>query len=127
MRMGCVMRRMVVAVALIGLLVSPLTVQAQGPMVHVVQAGENLFRIGLRYGVTAQQIAAANRLASVTQVYAGQRLVIPADGAASAPVYSSAATAQAYHAVSAGDTLYSLAWRYGVSVQALAAANNLTT
>ena len=49
---------------------------AQGPIVHVVQRGENLFRIGLRYGVTVDTLAAANNLSNPRHIYAGQRLVI---------------------------------------------------
>lgn len=44
---------------------------------HVVQAGENLFRIGLRYGVSVPMLAAANGIADYSRVYAGQVLVIP--------------------------------------------------
>jgi len=44
---------------------------------HVVQFGENLFRIGLRYGVNWLQIAAANGLGYPYTIYAGQVLVIP--------------------------------------------------
>jgi LysM repeat protein len=102
-----------------------MTVQAVGPIVHVVQPGENLFRIGLRYGVTPQQIALANGLKDVTQIYVGQRLVIPAAGAAAAPVYSSASIAQAYHVVASGENLFRIGLRYGVSAQALASANDL--
>lgn len=46
-------------------------------VVHVVQAGENLFRIGLRYGTTVDAIVAANQLANRDVIYAGQQLVIP--------------------------------------------------
>jgi LysM repeat protein len=51
-----------------------------GDTTHVVQPGENLFRIGLRYGVTAQALALANGLPNVSMVYVGQRLTIPTTG-----------------------------------------------
>ena len=56
--------------------------------IHVVQSGENLFRIALRYGVTVEAIAAANRLGSTTLIFVGQQLSIPAaaNSAAGAPV-----------------------------------------
>jgi len=114
-----------VMLALMGWLIGPMAAHAEGPIVHVVQPGENLFRIGLRYGVTAQQIASANGLKNVAQIYAGQRLVIPAAGAATAPAYSPASTAQSYHVVASGENLFRIALRYGLSVQAMAAANNL--
>ena len=121
-----VWRRIVVVLALMGSWVNPLIARADGPIVYVVQSGENLFRIGLRYGLTAQQIASANHLGNVSQVYAGQRLTIPSAGAASAPAYSPASTAQSYHVVGSGENLFRVALRYGLSVQGLAAANNIT-
>ncbi len=120
------LRRIVTLWALISLLANPLVARADGPIVYVVQPGENLFRIGLRYGLTAQQIASANHLGNVSQVYAGQRLTIPSVGAASAPAYSPASTARSYHVIGSGENLFRVALRYGVSVQALAAANNIT-
>ncbi len=55
--------------------------------VHVVQRGENLFRIALHYGTTVQALALANNLSSISLIYVGQRLVIPSGGSASpAPV-----------------------------------------
>jgi murein DD-endopeptidase MepM/ murein hydrolase activator NlpD len=44
---------------------------------HTVRRGENLYRIGLRYGVPAAEIARANRIRDVTQVSVGTRLWIP--------------------------------------------------
>ncbi len=55
-----------------------------GATTHTVQPGENLYRIGLRYGVTAQSLAWANGLANVNMVYVGQTLVVPAAGSAPA-------------------------------------------
>lgn len=58
------------------------TEQACGPnVVHVVAAGENLFRISLRYGTTMSAIANANGIANIHRIYAGQRLLIPCAGA----------------------------------------------
>jgi len=44
---------------------------------HVVQPGENLYRIGLRYGVSWPKIAAANGLVYPYRIYVGQTLIIP--------------------------------------------------
>jgi LysM repeat protein len=59
-----------------GVVVSP-PQTGTGERIHVVQVGENLFRIGLRYGVTADQIAQYNNLANVHRIYVGQELRIP--------------------------------------------------
>jgi LysM repeat protein len=55
--------------------------QDGGPVIHVVQQGENLFRIAIRYGTTIDAIAAANGIVDVTRIYVGQRLIIPAGSA----------------------------------------------
>ena len=49
-----------------------------GPgVIHHVGQGENLYRIGLRYGVPAKEIARANGIRDVTNLRVGQRLYIP--------------------------------------------------
>ena len=53
--------------------------------VHIVRAGENLYRIGKRYGVSARQIQQANGIADVTSLQVGQRLRIPAAGRSRRP------------------------------------------
>ncbi len=44
---------------------------------HVVQPGENLFRIALRYGVNMWDIARLNNILNLRLIYAGQVLLIP--------------------------------------------------
>ena len=44
---------------------------------HVVVAGENLFRIALRYGMTWPKLAAVNHLFNPNLIFAGMRLAIP--------------------------------------------------
>ncbi|MGH2537579.1 MAG: LysM peptidoglycan-binding domain-containing protein [Candidatus Promineifilaceae bacterium] len=44
---------------------------------HVVQPGESLFRLSLRYGIAWMRIAQANEIASPYVIYPGQTLVIP--------------------------------------------------
>ncbi|MBL8045795.1 MAG: LysM peptidoglycan-binding domain-containing protein [Anaerolineales bacterium] len=113
-------------------------VQAQSQTVHTVQPGENLFRIGLRYGVSWQNIMAANGLSSI-YIYVGQRLIIPGTvqnvaatplpapptlGAPTAPPVVIQPAPQTY-TVRTGDTAWNIASRYGTTVSALAVANNL--
>jgi LysM repeat protein len=91
-------------------------------IVHVVQPGENLYRIALRYGVTVDAIAQANGLADTGHIYVGQRLVIPGGNNPSAPPASSS---DGVHIVQPGENLYRIALRYGKTVQALAVANSI--
>jgi LysM repeat protein len=44
---------------------------------HVVQSGENLYRISLQYGVSMYAIAQANNILNLNLIYAGQTLCIP--------------------------------------------------
>lgn len=53
--------------------------------IHVVQAGEMLLRIALRYGVDAWTIARANGITNLNHIYVGQRLVIPGTAPPPAP------------------------------------------
>jgi LysM repeat protein len=138
-------RQMLVFLVLIALL-WPVAVQAapsaegtaQSQTVHVVQPGENLFRISLRYGTTVDAIMAANGLTSPDMVYVGQSLRIPGEGAPASSNSSSSTNspssntvgtlpAGGTHTVGWGDTLTNIARRYGVSVDALVRANQLSS
>lgn len=95
---------------------------------HVVQPGEGLYRIALQYGVTVDDLMAANGLSNPDQIYAGQVLVIP--GAQAAPPVTSAPAATggpvgAIHVVQPGETLFRISQQYGIPVSALSAANGL--
>lgn len=94
-----------------------------GPIVHIVQPGENLFRIALRYGTTVDAIARANNVANPWYIYVGQRLIIPGTDGGTPPPGSPGKT----YVVQPGDTLYSIAVRFNTTVQALVVANNLSS
>lgn len=99
-----------------------------GQVVHVVQPGENVYRISLKYGVTIADIQQANNLANVNLIFVGQQLIIPAPGttpsATPAPAPTAPAASTTYTVV-AGDTLSNIARKYGVTYQAIAVANNM--
>lgn len=44
---------------------------------HIVQPGDNLYRIALSYGLTYPQLQQGNCMGSSTTIYAGQRLWVP--------------------------------------------------
>lgn len=50
---------------------------AAGEQTHVVQPGENLFRIALRYGLTVAELAQYNGIANPNQIEVGQVIRIP--------------------------------------------------
>jgi N-acetylmuramoyl-L-alanine amidase len=107
---------------------------------HVIAPGESLSAIAAADGLTVDQLAAANGLSSDSQLTAGATLAIPpqtgdaaatgtpatsTESTAAMPASSSAPASGGGYVVQPGDTLSAIAARYGVSVDALAAANGL--
>ncbi|MDK2883112.1 MAG: hypothetical protein PWP58_1448 [Bacillota bacterium] len=84
--------------------------------IYVVQPGDTLWDIARRFGVTVEEIMRANNLTN-TEIIPGQELQIIAvvEPAPSAP--------RTVHVVRPGETLFSIARRYGISVVDLIEAN----
>lgn len=103
----------------------PTTAVTTGATTHVVQRGENLFRIALRYGVGVQEISQANNITSPALIYVGQTLQIPAsDGVAPSPVPPGQTCATVY-VVQPGDNLFRIALRHNYSQYYLAQHNGI--
>ena len=102
----------------------PVHTTAQEQLVHVVQLGESLSNIALRYGTTVEAIAAANDLPDPDQIREGQKLIIPA-GSGSAVAVGAAATGGGTYVVQPGDTLLTIGWRYGLRISDLRQVNSL--
>lgn len=102
---------------------------AQERVTHTVQAGENLYRIALRYGVTMDALISANNITSPSRIFAGTVLVIPGlEPAANNPegaVNPLVATAPVTHTVQRGESLTIIARRYNVTAQSILQANNI--
>ncbi len=98
-----------------------------GPQcVHVVRYGETLYSIARQYGTTVSAIAMANGIYNVNYIWPGMKLVIPnCQGASYPPPYHPPVADCVTYVVQPGDTLYSIAQRYGTTVYALAHANNI--
>lgn len=91
--------------------------------VHIVQRGEYLNTIAVRYGVTVAAIVQANGLANANLIYVGQRLQIPCT---SAPAPKPPTTiCYKTHIVQAGEYVKSIALKYGVSATSIIQANGL--
>ena len=57
----------------------------EGALLHTVQAGENIFRISLRYSVAIEDIMVANDLTDSGVITEGQILIIPTAESSTAP------------------------------------------
>ena len=104
-----------------------------GSCVHTVQAGENLFRISLRYNTTVDAIAAANGIVNPQLILVGQQLTIPNCGSGggiaiqpTAPPTGGLQPGEQVHIVRQGETMMSISLQYNVPVNSIAQRNNLS-
>jgi LysM repeat protein len=128
------MRSTITILVILALVVVPVSTARADGGTHVVQPGETLFRIALNNGVTVEALRAANGIVGNT-IYAGQTLTIPSGanggnvGNASNTQPSSTpaqpAASNGTHVVQRGENLFRIGLKYGLSWQAIQAANNL--
>lgn len=110
------------ALALIGLatLLTPPT-RAASPSVVIVRWGDTLAGIAARTGTTVQSLIRANSLPNANFIYAGQRLVVPKTVAAPLAPPSTSSV----YTVSAGDTLATVAAKFGTTPTEVMRVNGL--
>ncbi|NPV91953.1 MAG: LysM peptidoglycan-binding domain-containing protein [Firmicutes bacterium] len=85
---------------------------------YTVVSGDSLYKIALKYKTTVDTLRGLNNLAS-TSLKVGQLLKVP--------VVTDPSTADYYHIVKSGDTLYLIAQHFGTTVNGLMTANSLTS
>jgi len=103
----------------------PVTAVTTDATTHVVQPGENLFRISLQYGVTVQAISQANNITNPALIYVGQTLQIPAGSGTTAPPTIPGQTCATVYVVRPGDNLFRIALSYDYSQYYLAQYNGI--
>ena len=84
---------------------------------HIVEKGDTLYSLSKKYGVSVDDLRSANAI-SGSDLYAGQKLIIPAKKNDKRVTYES-------YTVKAGDTLYSIAKRSEITVDELRRLNSL--
>lgn len=82
---------------------------------HTVRPGETLADIAAEYGVTIRALIEANDIANANLIRVGQNLRVPGENGSSTVI----------HVVAAGDTLARIAHRYGTSIPAILALNEI--
>jgi LysM repeat protein len=101
---------------------------------YTIQKGDTIGHIAAKFGVTTQNLLSANGLGWSSIIYPGQTLAIPGASVASAgpatplamtPVVSVTPSVAKTYVIAIGDTISSIATRFGVTTQALLAANGL--
>ena len=96
---------------------------------YTVVKNDTLWGLSKKYGVSVSALKKANGV-SGHLIYVGQKLQIPTKSTKTAKTSTSTSTVDTTsttHTVVKGDTLWSLAKKYGVSVKALMKANNLSS
>jgi LysM repeat protein len=104
-----------------------------GETQYTVRAGDSVILIANRFGVTAQSIIERNNLRPPYYViYVGQVLIIPGTGGTpptpppgGTPAPTPPPTGESQYTVRAGDTVYGIASRFGVTPQSIIQRNNL--
>jgi len=100
---------------------------------YLVKRGDTLSSIARRHGVSQRALASANGIRKPSSLHVGRRLRIPgtvereivADAAERRPPAARPAASTVHHTVKRGETMASIARRYGVSTSALASANGV--
>jgi len=107
-----------------------LTRAQDATVVHMVQPGETLFRIALKYGMTTNELAERNGITNTWTIYAGQALTISAADAPSntteTPQETPPLTSNTIHTVTRGESLRKIADAYGTTVSQLVQLNQLS-
>lgn len=96
---------------------------------YTVVKNDTLWGLSKKYGVSVSDLKKANGI-SGHLIYVGQKLQIPTKSTKTAKTSTSTSTVDTTsttHTVVKGDTLWSLAKKYGVSVSTLMKANNLSS
>ncbi|MEJ2078775.1 MAG: LysM peptidoglycan-binding domain-containing protein [Acidobacteriota bacterium] len=86
---------------------------------YTVRAGDNLFKIAQRFGTTVNALIEANDIRNPDSIHAGVALTIPYDGAAARP------PGPKRYVVRRGDTLLTIAQRFGASLQRILQINGI--
>jgi putative chitinase len=90
-----------------------------------VQPGDTLGAIARRFGTTVTELVRINNITNPDALQVGQKLTVPGAGGGAAVNVPAAGQGKSY-TVQRGDTLLSIARRFGLTVKQLQAANNIT-
>lgn len=94
--------------------------------IHVVQPGESLSQIAVRYGITMGDLAAANGIGNTNYIYSGQQLMIPDGSDRAGRSYSGGSGGDGYVTVGRGDSMSLIAALNGMTTSELMQLNGLS-
>ena len=103
---------------------------------YTISSGDTITSIAKKFGVSAVSVLAANKLTSKSVIYPGEKISVPAAGSYSSvdvdtvpistvPASSVKKTTATTYVIATGDTMTSVAAKFGVSVHTLLETNGL--
>ena len=96
---------------------TPVPLPIPTPMTYVVQEGDSLSLIADKFGIDTSTLMEVNNLFGDSLIHPGQELIIP-------PAVDSDKFELPLHVVKPGETMFSIAAKYGVTAAALQQANS---
>jgi len=82
--------------------------------IHTVQRNDSLWNLARTYGVPLEHIVEVNNIQPSDSLVVGQALLVPTPSTSKT------------HKVARGESLWAIARQYGLSLQEIAAANNIS-
>lgn len=92
---------------------------------YTVKAGDSLWSIANKHGLSVAQLKSMNGLSS-DMIYAGQKLTVKT-GATTNPVTNTQTSNASSYTVKSGDSLWSIANKHGLSISQLKSINHLSS
>ncbi|MEM7331015.1 MAG: LysM peptidoglycan-binding domain-containing protein [Chloroflexota bacterium] len=98
---------------------------------YIVAPGDTIYGIARKFGIPVQSIISANQISNPNLIHTGLVLQIPVDGSAPTPPPVESVPAPvpengSSYTVRAGDSLYSIARQFSITVNALVQANQIS-
>ncbi len=98
--------------------VAPTPGPCPGGFIYTVRAGDTFFSIARRFGIAVAALSAANPGVDPNRLLIGQQICVPAPAPAPGPCPGGF-----LYTIAAGDTFYSLARRFNITLLSLISAN----
>jgi len=98
------------------------------PLFHIVEAGETLYAISRKYGISIDEIYRINELSAEDKIGIGQKIYLndPFEGMNEPVNENSGVDSYTNYTVKKGDTMYSISKQHNASVEDILEWNNKT-
>lgn len=98
--------------------------QAGGTTSIIIQRGDTLTELAIKYNTTVARLVELNSIANPNLIYAGERIIVPS-GEDIPESEKTSTSGQTIYIVQRGDTLDQIATSFGTTARAIAMENNI--